>query len=269
MDWENREGGVSVVSRKYFVGVIISVMLGGLLYSNIAYAADPLYRFMHNDHDVLVLGEITSIDENNAMVKVAKTIVSANDLYEDHPKEQLEPSEVAVMLPFEYVGFYDEGDSNESNPSPGDFALLSLNKVDQKFKIAWGAYKVNSLDYEKLMVVLPENPKIGAKMDAAAIQTFVNSDGQITEFAFDGDSGIVYGGEDKRIIFRADTDHDQFMPEDINQSKEPASVGIIGGADGPTSIYVKSKTGLTLTIIFLLFVGGFVLRRLLKTHRPK
>lgn len=39
------------------------------------------------------------------------------------------------------------------------------------------------------------------KMDAAAVKTFINSDGQITEFAFDGDNKTVYAGEERTVIF--------------------------------------------------------------------
>jgi hypothetical protein len=44
-------------------------------------------------------------------------------------------------------------------PWRGDYVLLSLNKVGHEFKIAWGAYKVDSLYYKNLSVVLPENPE--------------------------------------------------------------------------------------------------------------
>lgn len=39
------------------------------------------------------------------------------------------------------------------------------------------------------------------KMDAAAVKTFINSDGQITEFAFDEDNKTVYAGEERTVIF--------------------------------------------------------------------
>jgi len=38
-------------------------------------------------------------------------------------------------------------------------------------------------------------------MDAAAVKTFINSDGQITEFAFDEDNKTVYAGEERTVIF--------------------------------------------------------------------
>jgi hypothetical protein len=53
------------------------------------------------------------------------------------------------------MGFYDENGSYIVNPSVGDYVLLSLNKAGHDFKIARGAYKVNSLDYKCLSVALP------------------------------------------------------------------------------------------------------------------
>lgn len=233
---------------------------------NIAYAADSLYRFMHNDHDALIVGEITNIDENDAHVKVVKTLVSAKNLNENHPKKQLKLSEATVMFPFDYVSFYNEDGSYTVDPSVGDYVLLSLNQAGHNFKIAWGAYKVTSLDYKKLSVALPENPEIWSRMDAAAIKVFVNSDGQTTEFAFDEDSKTVYAGEGKAVIFNENTFKDE------NQIRESSS--IIGGSDGPTSIYVTGdsiKDMIIPIIIFavIIFAGGFVIGYIFKARRPK
>ena len=98
-------------------------------------------------------------------------------------------------------------------------------------------------------------------MEAAAIKVFVNSDGQITEFAFDGDSKTVYAGEGKVVIFSEDT-------------KESSSIGIIGGADGPTSIYVTGnpiKAMVIPIIIFavIIFAGGFALGYIIKARCSK
>lgn len=198
-----------------------------------AYAADQLYRFMHNDHDALIIGEITQIDEIGVKIRAVKSITSARDLNKNYPKKQLKLSEAKIVLPFDYAGFHDENGSYIVEPHVGDYVLVSLEKVGNNFKVAWGAYKVNSLDYKNLSVVLPENAEVWSKMEAAAVGTFVNSDGRITEFAFDGDSKTVYviKDEEEFVIYK----------EDIDNDKDTSSMGIIGGADGPTSIFISKN----------------------------
>ena len=224
--------------RKY---CFISVIFVLLQLCSTVHAADALYRFMHNDHDALIIGEITNIDENDADIRVVKIITGAKNLDGSNPRKQLELSQASVILPFDYRGFYDADGSNTVDPLEGDYVLLSLNKVGPDFKVAWGAYKVDSLDYKNLSVVLPENPEVWPQMEVAAIKVFVNSDGQIAEFAFDGNS--VYAGEEKIVIFGEGTgdneNTDEAAHKDEKQTKEPSSTGTIGGADGPTSIDVK------------------------------
>ena len=97
--------------QKYRIILIIGVLL---MLCGIAYAADQLYRFRHNDHDALIIGEITHMDETGAKVKVAKGIVSAKNLNENHPKKQLKLSEANIIMPFGYEGFYNEDGSCKS-----------------------------------------------------------------------------------------------------------------------------------------------------------
>lgn len=67
----------------------------------------------------------------------------------------------------------------------------------------------------------------------------------------------------------------QFMPEAIikfmlkRSTREAASIGIIGGADGPTSIFIAEKTGLArsyrwlmvLPVLLLLYLPIWLLAR--------
>lgn len=95
---------------------------------------------------------------------------------------------------------------------------------------------MDSLDYKNLSVVLPENASMSSKMDAAAIKAFVNSDGKITEFSFDGDTKTVRAGEEGIIIFDGNEEG-----EEMNKTEMESSMGIIGGADGPTSIFISGN----------------------------
>lgn len=222
---------------------VVLILCGLLMLCTSVFAADQLYRFMHNDHDVLIIGEITKIDETGVKIRAVKGITSAKGLNKNCPKKQLKLSEAKIILPFGYMGFHNEN----GEPHVGDYVLVSLEKVGNDFKVAWGAYKVNSLDYKNLSVVLPENAEVWSKMEAAAVETFINSDGQITEFAFDGDSKTVYArkGEEEFVIYE----------EDIDDDKNTSSIGIIGGADGPTSIFISENPikAMMLPVIHSLF----------------
>lgn len=111
------------ISKKRFIALVLIVV--SILYTGV-YAADALYRFMHNDHDALVIGEIISIDGNNVKVRVEKSIISAKDLNKSAVKKQLKLTEANVVSQFKYGFFYDEQDSSKANPSAGDYVLMSL-----------------------------------------------------------------------------------------------------------------------------------------------
>lgn len=227
------------IPRKPWIVLTLLVIL--VLHTNV-YAADALYRFMHNDHDALVIGEIISADENAVKVRVERGIISGKDLNIDAAKKQLKLVEAKITSSFSYNFFYNEDGSSKINPSAGDYVLLSLKKDGTGFKIAWGAYKVDSLDYKSLSVILPESPNVWAKMEAAAIKAFVNSDGKVNEFSFDGYAKTVCAGEEQTVIFDGSgEDEADVIPEDMNTTEASASMGIIGGADGPTSIYISGS----------------------------
>lgn len=267
------------ILEKYW-GILI--LLGLLmLYTNV-YAADVLYRFMHNDHDALVIGEITSIDESGANVRVEKNIVSAKNLNEASPKRQLKLTEAKVALPFCYIGFYDEDGGCTVNPSVGDYVLLSLKKAGTGFKIAWGAYKVDSLNYKSLSVVLPESAQVSSKMNAAAVKAFVNSDGKITEFVFDCNTKTVYAGEERTVIFNGNTggitdtslNPTKKTTEDKNKTQAGSSIGVIGSSDGQGSVFISVnpiKALIIPIIVFaaVIFVGGFAIGYIVKSKRLK
>ncbi|WP_313757770.1 hypothetical protein [Tissierella sp.] len=240
--------------KKHCIALIFIFVL---ILNNNVYAADGLYRLMHNDHDALIVGEIISIDENDIKVSVEKNIISNKDLNNYAARKQLNLSEVNIISSFRYTFFYDEND-NEGNPSVGDYVLMSVLKSGKGFEIAWGAYKVDSIDYKNLSVILPRYVSMGYKMEAAAIKAFVNSDGEINEFFFDGNKEIVYAGEEKTIIFDGNIqESEEISSDDINNIEKEGSVAIIGGADGPTALYLTGNPTKALIIptIIVLVVG--------------
>lgn len=103
-------------------------------------------------------------------------------------------------------------------------------------------------------------------MDAAAIKSFINSNGEITEFSFDGSSNTVYSGD--TIIFDASDLEEEILPKGENESKENEnektdSVGKIGEADGPTSLFIVgnpfgvflvSAALIALTVLIIIYI---------------
>lgn len=105
---------ISRIKLIIFIIILISIIW------TIIFAADQLYRFMHNDHNALILGEIVRIDEKFVSMRVEKCIVSAKDLNANSPKKQIELKNVDIMHPFDYI---------YGTPEVGDFALASLEKT--------------------------------------------------------------------------------------------------------------------------------------------
>ena len=116
------------------------------------------------------------------------------------------------------------------------------------------------MDYKTLSLILPENVGVGAMMDAAAIKAFINSDGQITEFSFDGNTKTVYSGD--TVIFDGSGLEEEYIPPDEpeniieNKTEDSSSVGIIGGADGPTSIYISGSP--LKALLAPIIISGFI-----------
>ncbi|NLN49224.1 MAG: hypothetical protein GX154_09125 [Clostridiales bacterium] len=111
-----------------------------------------------------------------------------------------------------------------------------------------------------MSVVLPENASIDAMMDAAAIKSFINSDGKITEYSFDGYKKTVYSGD--TVIFDGSDLEEEYIPteepEDIAEKKteEGNSIGIIGGADGPTSVFISGSP--IKALLAPVIISGFI-----------
>jgi hypothetical protein len=114
-------------------------------------------------------------------------------------------------------------------------------------------------------------------MEAVAVKAFVNSDGKITEFSFDGDTKTVRAGEEQTVIFDGDDEAAEDpvstetinIKEDINNKGVDPSVGIIGGADGPTSIYVSGDPRKAWIILLAMFTIGAILGYFIKVKRRR
>ena len=95
-------------------------------------------------------------------------------------------------------------------------------------------------------------------MEAAAIKAFINSDGEMTEFAFDGSTNTVYSG-DEVIFDGSELEESSATEEEISESEEnisngkASSIGIIGGADGPTAVFLAGKLSKALIVPVIIY----------------
>lgn len=188
---------------------IIALAAVSLLFGAAVFGADNEYRFTHNDHDTLIIGEITEIDGENATVRASDYIVSSKDLNVNAKKKQLRPGTARVS------GLL-ENDSIK-NAKVGDYVLVSLNKAGSGYVVANGAFPVDSLDYKTLKVTAYS----GAT--SAMLSDFVNSGGAHTEFAFSSGEVIrSYDGVDT-VIYQNEQEFEQADTPEVNRAKEPES----------------------------------------------
>ena len=157
--------------------LIISVIIV-FFSSTIGFAADALYRLMHNDHDALVVGTVTKLEGDTITVVVKKQLISSKDLNFSSPKRQIPIKGTIIIKGVKEYALFHGTDAMEGRPKKGDYVLASLKKGGRGFKNAWGVFKTDSNNYRTLNILYPEASSSYTKMDAAAIKAFVNSNGK-------------------------------------------------------------------------------------------
>lgn len=158
-----------------------------------AEAGDMLFRITHNDHDVLVVGTITSIDEQKIKADVNATIVSTAYMNQIDKKIQLNPAHVTIDI--SNLKLFDDY-------QVGDYILASLDKTLFDYRVANGLYKVDSTDIKTLKIVT-DGEKNG---DIIALEYFINSNGTINEFTFESDTIKFIDPNGEEIILYDKTD---------------------------------------------------------------
>ena len=106
--------------------IIIFLVVAVVLQINV-YAADALYRFMHNDHAALIIGEVVIVDENQFSVRVEKNLVSAQSL-NTPGRKQAKLSNADIKAPIEYLHFNEQQHGSAAHPAKGDYILISLEE---------------------------------------------------------------------------------------------------------------------------------------------
>lgn len=238
------------------ISIIFLVIFTGF---NPAYAADAFYRLTHNDHDALVIGQIIAVSENNITLEIKKQIISTADLNVSDPKKQIPlQGVIEVRNPGDYI--YLQG--SEATPQIGDYVLISINKKGKSFAMAWGMYKVDSLDYKSLNVLYTEGASHFVIMDTVALKAFINSDGEKNNFSFDSSKGIVYS--DGEIIYNANLISDE-SSNIIKDGENPNPITEIEDGKDYNKRFVIVITG---TLLSVFFIASLVILRKKRTIKP-
>jgi len=107
-------------------------------------AASWDYRFTHNDHDALIIGEVISQNKHMINIDVKGYIVSPFDISTENPRKQLRPHSVTVVnIHGAWV----------SDLEIGNYVIASLNSSGNKYEVAWGLFLVDSLNHKTLNVL--------------------------------------------------------------------------------------------------------------------
>jgi hypothetical protein len=219
-----------------------------------AYAADTESRFMHNDHDTLIIGKITELSQDTMTIRAIDYIVSAKDLNVNAKKKQLRPE--VVKLTSDSVKMLRENAKSgwSSRFEVGDSVVASLNKKGSEFDIAWGFFKADSTDYKTLSV------EAYSPMTAAMIKDFINSGGKYTEFSCDG-----Y----KKTVTRVETDGTNNRKETViyqgtNDNINDFSTNV---ADGPKTNTKINNTKYIIYGIIGMIIIVFIMIYNIKRHR--
>lgn len=175
--------GEGFMKRRLVLSLLMIMMVVSL--ARPVFAADMIYRLTHNDHNLLAITEVVEIEDEFVKFKVEDTVVSEADLDISNKKEQYRPDEVVI----------NKNELKDVNYELGDKYLISLDKTDVGYEIAWGIFEIDSLDKKTLDVLYPDNASQGEITDSIILKFFVNSDGSETEFTVDEDNRILLGDE--------------------------------------------------------------------------
>jgi hypothetical protein len=135
------------------------------------FAADAIYRLLHGEQDVIVLGQFTSQEDGLLEMRVIRTFLG-----------NVSGDAIHVQDDFIYFGFTEES----GRPNTGDYAVLSLNRSGELYHQAWHMARADSGHMRALTLYF--DPAAGpGPPDLKALQYFVNTNGRQTEFYFDGE----------------------------------------------------------------------------------
>lgn len=220
-----------------------------------ALAADATWRMMHGEQDTIVVGIVKEVTGEETLIQVEQVMLcqEENSLNRQLPSEEI-PDEItveSVRYQFSYHG--------KTTPEAGDFIIISADRKEEGWQQRWLALEVNSTELSSLEIV----PKEELTASAYAWQLFIRTEGEINEFSYDQTNLYIEENGERKLVFSQEDN--QEAPKKQSETKEPektedaakaeekvaASVSVIGGADGPTSIFLAGKIGTTGAYVFL------------------
>ena len=190
--------------EKFMVKKRIKISLAGIIIffglTTTALAIDPEDNIMRNDHDTLLIGVITAMDDEKVVIEAIEYIVSAYDLNEEDWRSQLRPEEVIIDNAAWADDFYVD-----------DYVLASLNQEGEQFAIAWGIYRierVDMLDWQAWKVEADD------ELTSIILSDFVNHEGQYT-YSIKQDGTVIRHQGDAEVVV-----YDPEIPTEIQPRTE-------------------------------------------------
>lgn len=185
---------------KVFIRSIFIFIIVFILSNNSIVGADILYRFMHNDHDVLVIGKVLKYNDYTFTLKVSEIIVSNNSI--SNKKQLTNISEIIQIK-----------NENISNYVSGDYIAASLNKTEttNRFQVSNGIYRLTSNNTDTLEVIDSSGNLL--RGENAAVEVFLKSRGVYTEFYFNEKGVYLYDTPNKA------SDKDRLIYDKIGNKK--------------------------------------------------
>jgi len=235
------------------ITVMVSLLLG-----TTAFGVEDLTRlFMGNYHDTLVIGEVTSISDGEVVIEVADYVVSAHSVETGAEAEQLRPEVARVSGALDWL----------ADLAVGDYVIASLNQSDDVFQVAWGIFRVDSLDYETLYVET-ESTQL-----SAMYSDFVNRGGVYEYEIREGGRVIRLQGDADIVIY--DPDPPGIQPRDgdeiIGEDGEVGIVPIGGELDLEVDdIEEEESSGFNIwfivigVVLLVVIVGGVYMKKMKK-----
>jgi len=256
---------------------ILNILL--LVSANTLFGADAEFRCWYGQQHALVLGTVTNVDQALYTIQVAEVLPCAKlndhhrwDDYNMLPLEQV-PSEILVELKDPKYNILSD------SCRLGDKIVVSLVKKSKEphpliWRRMWHLLRVSDTDKDELRIICDDD----SKQDAVAWAIFIQSGAGKVVQGF-GDNYLTFpDGEQMEITKRvkeiytiSESDFGTIDAEEyslLSSFDKIASIGIIGGADGPTAIFIAKKSLLP-TVVFIVVIITLAICLLLYWKRKK
>lgn len=152
------------------------MMFSVLFMFTVSYAKTAVESIMGNDDSYIILATITGVQDS--VFELSKEYVIS-------PKESDLPAIISVDK-FRY-SYCSEHAESYNNPQIGDNIIVNLTYSDGKYYIENGAYKVDTVSYKTLKVLIPIEMKgQDCSAELLALAYYIRSDGTKTDYKYEG-----------------------------------------------------------------------------------